>query len=185
MLPSSPAEWFLLSLQLFMPLLMLPNVLRPFVVMAIAACLTLPESPPRARRPLDARDQCGFSNAVVRVLEMHGVDPGTYAYVNVLEDEAVRTAIKKFSCVDLPTAAWPARGVERSVLIHCSGCVTSRVAVRSNWPTIPQLYVKRNFIGGCDIVVNMHNSGELAELLRKAGITVAGASAAPAAPSRS
>lgn len=36
----------------------------------------------------------------------------------------------------------------------------------SNWPTIPQLYVRGEFIGGCDIVSEMHESGELAELLK-------------------
>ena len=35
----------------------------------------------------------------------------------------------------------------------------------SNWPTIPQLYVKGEFIGGCDIVTELYNSGELQELL--------------------
>lgn len=35
----------------------------------------------------------------------------------------------------------------------------------SNWPTIPQLYVKGEFIGGCDIMVEMYGSGELAKLL--------------------
>ena len=34
----------------------------------------------------------------------------------------------------------------------------------SNWPTIPQLYVKEEFIGGCDIVKEMNDSGELLEL---------------------
>ena len=35
----------------------------------------------------------------------------------------------------------------------------------SNWPTIPQLYVKAEFVGGCDIISEMHESGELADLL--------------------
>jgi len=35
----------------------------------------------------------------------------------------------------------------------------------SDWPTIPQLYIKSEFIGGCDIVCEMHESGELKELL--------------------
>ena len=35
----------------------------------------------------------------------------------------------------------------------------------SNWPTFPQLYVKGELIGGCDIVIEMYNSGELKELL--------------------
>ncbi|KAI2503965.1 glutaredoxin [Fragilaria crotonensis] len=36
----------------------------------------------------------------------------------------------------------------------------------SEWPTIPQLYVKGEFIGGCDIVTSMHESGELSDLLK-------------------
>jgi monothiol glutaredoxin len=35
----------------------------------------------------------------------------------------------------------------------------------SNWPTIPQLFVDGKLVGGCDIVVEMHDSGELSELL--------------------
>ena len=42
----------------------------------------------------------------------------------------------------------------------------------SNWPTIPQLYVKKEFIGGCDIVIEMFESGELLELLNTNGIDV-------------
>ncbi|KAK9328552.1 thioredoxin-like protein [Lipomyces starkeyi] len=42
----------------------------------------------------------------------------------------------------------------------------------SNWPTIPQLYVNGEFIGGCDILIAMHQSGELAELLEKANVLV-------------
>ena len=42
----------------------------------------------------------------------------------------------------------------------------------SNWPTIPQLYVKKEFIGGCDIVTEMFESGELLELLNTNGIDV-------------
>ena len=40
----------------------------------------------------------------------------------------------------------------------------------SNWPTIPQLYVKGEFIGGCDIVREMYQSGELQQLLGDKGI---------------
>ena len=42
----------------------------------------------------------------------------------------------------------------------------------SNWPTIPQLYVKEEFIGGCDIVREMFESGELLELFNTKGIDV-------------
>ena len=40
----------------------------------------------------------------------------------------------------------------------------------SNWPTIPQLYIKGEFIGGCDIVREMYQSGELQALLNSKGI---------------
>ncbi len=40
----------------------------------------------------------------------------------------------------------------------------------SNWPTIPQLYVKGEFVGGCDIVTEMFQSGELATLLAEKDI---------------
>jgi monothiol glutaredoxin len=39
----------------------------------------------------------------------------------------------------------------------------------SNWPTIPQVYVNGKFIGGCDIVREMHSRGELAPLLKSTG----------------
>ena len=41
----------------------------------------------------------------------------------------------------------------------------------SDWPTIPQLYVKGEFVGGCDIVTEMTLSGELDQLFDKAGVT--------------
>ena len=40
----------------------------------------------------------------------------------------------------------------------------------SNWPTIPQLYIKEEFVGGCDIVKEMYESGELLELFNSKGI---------------
>jgi monothiol glutaredoxin len=40
----------------------------------------------------------------------------------------------------------------------------------ANWPTIPQLYVKGEFLGGCDIVREMFQSGELAAHLAEAGV---------------
>ncbi len=44
------------------------------------------------------------------------------------------------------------------------------IKVFSDWPTIPQLYVKNEFIGGCDIVKEMYESGELAKLFESKGI---------------
>jgi monothiol glutaredoxin len=40
----------------------------------------------------------------------------------------------------------------------------------SNWPTIPQVFIGGEFVGGCDIMLQMHQNGELIEELRKAGI---------------
>jgi len=38
----------------------------------------------------------------------------------------------------------------------------------SNWPTIPQLFVNGELVGGCDIALDLHNSGELKNILDKA-----------------
>ncbi|MEM7175240.1 MAG: Grx4 family monothiol glutaredoxin [Chlamydiota bacterium] len=67
---------------------------------------------------------CGFSSQVVTILNTLGID---YVTRNVLEDDALRTAIKE----------------------------------HSNWPTLPQLYIDGEFIGGCDIVTQLYESGDL------------------------
>jgi monothiol glutaredoxin len=79
--------------------------------------------------------QCGFSAAVVQVLNHLGVD---FKGVDVLSDPSLRQGIKEFS----------------------------------SWPTIPQLYVKGEFVGGCDIVREMYQSGEFTELLKQKGVKV-------------
>ena len=78
---------------------------------------------------------CGFSAAVVQVLNQVGVK---FSSVNVLDSDDMREGIKQFS----------------------------------NWPTIPQLYVKEEFVGGCDIIKEMHENGELLELLNTRGIEI-------------
>lgn len=77
--------------------------------------------------------RCGFSNAVVQVMRMHGV---TYDSHDVLQNEDIRQGIKDFT----------------------------------NWPTIPQVFINGEFVGGCDILLQMHQNGELVEELKKAGI---------------
>lgn len=77
--------------------------------------------------------QCGFSSAVVQVLDYLGAE---YKDINVLESGEMREGIKEFT----------------------------------NWPTIPQLYVKGEFVGGCDIVREMFQSGELKELFEEKGL---------------
>ncbi|NP_001089617.1 glutaredoxin 5 L homeolog [Xenopus laevis] len=81
-----------------------------------------------------AQPMCGFSNAVVQILRMHGVND--YAAYNVLEDQDLRQGIKNYS----------------------------------NWPTIPQVYFNGEFVGGCDILLQMHQNGDLVEELNKLGI---------------
>lgn len=81
-----------------------------------------------------AMPQCGFSQRVVQILSLAGVN---FTDVNVLADAEIRDGIKRFS----------------------------------NWPTIPQLYVKGEFQGGCDIITEMAASGELGELLQRSGVT--------------
>jgi len=78
--------------------------------------------------------KCGFSNAVMQVLRMHGVKD--FKAYNVLEDEEMRQGVKDFS----------------------------------SWPTIPQVYINGEFVGGCDIMIEMHQKGELVEELKKVGI---------------
>jgi monothiol glutaredoxin len=80
--------------------------------------------------------QCGFSAAVVQVLDHLGV---TYKAVDVMADPGLRQGIKEFT----------------------------------NWPTIPQLYVKGEFVGGCDIVREMFETGELQTLLKDKGVAIA------------
>jgi monothiol glutaredoxin len=46
------------------------------------------------------------------------------------------------------------------------------IKIYSNWPTIPQLYVKGEFVGGCDIVREMFQAGELQGLLKEKGVAV-------------
>jgi monothiol glutaredoxin len=46
------------------------------------------------------------------------------------------------------------------------------IKVYSNWPTIPQLYVKGEFVGGCDIIREMFQAGELQALMKEKGLPV-------------
>ena len=77
--------------------------------------------------------QCGFSAAVVQILDYLGVE---YGSMNVLADEDIRQGVKTFS----------------------------------DWPTIPQLYVKGEFVGGCDIIREMFEQGELKPMLAEKGV---------------
>ena len=50
------------------------------------------------------------------------------------------------------------------------GEIREGIKAYANWPTIPQLYVKGEFVGGCDIVTEMFQSGELSTMLTEKGV---------------
>jgi monothiol glutaredoxin len=100
--------------------------------------------------------QCGFSMQVVRILHAQGV---SFDSVNVLDHPEIREGVKEYSYVPrcLCGALWLWR--------RCADILICLVSRSRQWPTIPQLYVKGEFVGGCDILTDMNKSGELAELL--------------------
>ena len=58
----------------------------------------------------------------------------------------------------------------KSVDVLANQNVREGIKVYSDWPTIPQLYVKNEFIGGCYIVKEMYENGELKKILEEKGI---------------
>jgi len=52
-----------------------------------------------------------------------------------------------------------------NVLVH--GKILKAIKEYNDWPTIPQLYIKGEFIGGCDIVTSMYKDGELEKMLKE------------------
>ncbi len=73
--------------------------------------------------------QCGFSDAVVKILKFYEVDFTTY---DILSRPDLRSGMK----------------------------------IYSQWPTFPQLYINGEFVGGCDITMEMHQNGELQALVK-------------------
>lgn len=60
----------------------------------------------------------------------------------------------------------PFKGVD----VLADDAIRQGIKAFSNWPTIPQVYVKGEFIGGCDIVWEMYQSGDLQRLLQDKGV---------------
>ena len=58
----------------------------------------------------------------------------------------------------------------KSVNVLENQLVREGIKIFSDWPTIPQLYIKKEFIGGCDIVKEMFESGELKKVFEDKGI---------------
>jgi monothiol glutaredoxin len=63
----------------------------------------------------------------------------------------------------------------KAIDVLAEGDKREAVKAFTQWPTIPQLFVAGSFVGGCDIVREMHERGELAPLIRAAAETSAGA----------
>jgi monothiol glutaredoxin len=61
----------------------------------------------------------------------------------------------------------------KSVNVLADADIRNGIKEYSNWPTIPQLYVKGEFVGGCDIVREMFQAGELQSYLTEKGVAVA------------
>ncbi|MCH8686130.1 Grx4 family monothiol glutaredoxin [Pedomonas mirosovicensis] len=103
--------------------------------------------------------------------------------------DSIRQAVDTYDVVlfmkgtpDFPQCGFSSRAVailERLDVSYASYNVLENPELRegikqfSNWPTIPQLYVKGEFIGGSDIMMEMFESGELAQLLDEKGVTAA------------
>ena len=58
----------------------------------------------------------------------------------------------------------------KSVNVLEDQSIREGIKIYSDWPTIPQLYVKKEFVGGCDIVKEMYETGELKKLFDNKGI---------------
>ena len=58
----------------------------------------------------------------------------------------------------------------KSVNVLEDQSIRERIKIFSDWPTIPQLYVKKEFVGGCDIVKEMYESGELKKVFEEKNI---------------
>ena len=132
--------------------------------------------------------QCGFSMAVTNILKILEVN---FKSVDVLANQNVREGIKVYS--DWPTI--PQLYVKNEFIGGCDIIkemyengelaklfeskginvlenqeLREGVKVFSDWPTIPQLYIKKEFVGGCDIIKEMYESGELKKMLEDKGI---------------
>ena len=60
----------------------------------------------------------------------------------------------------------------KGVDVHTDPGIRQGIKEFSNWPTIPQLYVKGEFVGGCDIIREMYETGELQQVLEQKGVPV-------------
>ena len=65
--------------------------------------------------------------------------------------------------VDQPMCGFSGRAVQ---ILQSYGAPVKGFKEMTNWPTIPQIFIKGEFVGGADIISEMHENGELAQLLK-------------------
>lgn len=119
--------------------------------------------------------QCGFSNTAVMILkavtESAGCDFQTF---NVLADNDVRRhplpapAPASARRRRAPAAYFPRPRASPGFVGLVARQVREGIKKYSNWPTIPQCYIDGEFVGGCDLLIEMYQNGELAEMVEKA-----------------
>lgn len=102
-----------------------------------------------------------------------------------IADEIARNPVTLFmkGTPDFPQCGFSGQAVQildylqvpyKGVNVLASEELRQAIKDYSNWPTIPQLYVKGEFIGGCDIIREMFQQGELQQMLTANGISVKG-----------
>ena len=105
---------------------------------------------------------------------------GTWAALERIEAYLMSSPIVLFmkGSPDFPQCGFSARVVNalrecRSTFTHVDVLEDPELRVTlkeySNWPTIPQLYVEGELVGGCDIVMDMYRSGDLSRMVKRAG----------------
>jgi glutaredoxin-related protein len=134
--------------------------------------------------------QCGFSQQVVRILHATGEsDPDVpqlllvslkYWMLCLALQAASSAASTSWSTLRYAMESRLTRTCAPVKLIKPRPCANDRTAelhvffyfavASREWPTIPQLYVAGEFVGGCDIVTDQYQSGELAALMEEANV---------------
>ncbi|KAK3026091.1 hypothetical protein RJ639_040763 [Escallonia herrerae] len=110
-----------------------------------------------------ALPRCGFSSLAVKVLREYKVP---LAARNILEDPELKSAVKAFSYSSSSGTVFV------DAFVVANSVVVERMLegeTDSNWPTFPQIFIKGEFVGGSDIILNMHKTGELKEMLKGIG----------------
>jgi monothiol glutaredoxin len=129
--------------------------------------------------------QCGFSMAVSNMLKILEVN-----FKGVIMDESTKNIIQEHIdnnevCLfmkgtpDAPQCGFSmaVSNILKFLEVNFKGVnvledqnIREGIKVYSDWPTIPQLYIKKEFVGGCDIVKEMYENGELKKVLEDKGI---------------